>query len=216
MNILLLSRVVFIALAAVPAMVMAQTPILAGFTPGTGPSGSFYGTAGGDVVGYQFTADMNMSLSHLGILIDPGDGVLDSSHDVGLWDAAGTLLAQASVSASGLIVGDFVYAEISPVAVVMGDRYTLGALYAESDSDSYWSAPASVSLNGISNTTAVFPASQDLGFVLPTGVSSNNLGRIGPNALIQIPEPSSLMMVLGLSALGLGLWRRTGQPTHRG
>ena len=63
--------------------------VVSGFTGGSGPFGAFYGdsTEDGDVVGFSFTADVNLTVTDLGILNEPGDGILDSAHMVGLWDA---------------------------------------------------------------------------------------------------------------------------------
>ena len=192
------------------AAALAQDPVVTGITGGT-PFGSFYGldSPSGDTVGYTFTANEPLLIGSLGVYaadVVPDAEGLSSPHEVGLWDATSqTLLGSVTVSPGDTVIGDFAYAELdTPVPLVAGSQYLLGALYFSDDDDTYLSN-ASPTLDGISNTQAVFPASADLGFAFPTSASSGNAGRFGPNALAVIPEPTSL----GLIALGgLAMIRR--------
>ena len=201
-----------LTLALVLAIPSSAAPVLTSFTGGGGPFVTFYGGSTGDVVGYSFTADINLTVTDLGILDDPLDAVLDSAHQVGLWDATTqVLLASISVDSTDTLIGGFFYATLgAPVNLTAGSSYVLGALYSTADDDGYWSGPTSVTLNQISNTVAVFPSSSDLGFVFPTETSDGNLGRIGPNMLAvpaTVPEPSS-MFLLSLGLAGFVATRR--------
>lgn len=187
--------------ACLPTMAWGQNALVADFEPGPTNFSSFFSRPAGDVVGFRFTAENDITLSHLGLLIDPADGVMDADHEVGLWDEAGTLLAQVTVPPSGLVRGDFVYAAIEPLLLVSGSRYTLGAMYFENDLDSYNSVPASMSLVGITDTIAVRPTDPELGFVYPGVETSGNRARLGPNALFGVPEPGTLTMGLGVGLL---------------
>lgn len=183
----------------------AQTPVVTGFTGGGGPFGSFYGTLlpSGDTVGYRFTADANIIITDLGI-VDDFDGTLDSSHQVGLWrNSDQVLLASTTVSSADTLFNGFWYASVTDVQLVQGGEYTLGAVYAGDDNDSYISGPSSITTSSISGTTGTEPGAGDLGFIYPPVTSGGNLGRIGPNALYIIPEPSSLALCcLGLLVFG--------------
>lgn len=188
-----LTALVFLAACSTA---FAQSPVVTSFTGGGGPFGSFYGTLlpSGDVVGYRFTADANITITDLGILEDPIDGVLDSRHMVGLWrNSDMMLLGSTLVGASDPLISGFRYASIAPVALVSGDEYTLGAMYSGDDGDGYFSGPSSITTDMISGTMGVEPGVGDLGFVYPVVTSPGNLGRIGPNA-IWIPEPATLTL----------------------
>ena len=94
--------------------------------------------------------------------------------------------SSVSVDSTGLLQGGFFYEAITPVTLVAGQRYTIGAMYASDDLDSYFSGPSSMVPNGISATVAVAAEAGDLGFVYPVTESAGNLGRIGPNALVGV------------------------------
>jgi len=190
-------------------------PIVTGFTGGSSFN-IFYGASTGDVVGFRFTADAALTLTKLGILVDPFDGILHSSHEVGLWRTSDqTLLGSVVVNpATAQLIDGFLYEDLgAPIALSAGTGYTLGAMYTATDSDSYLSGPTTLSTDNISATNGVFPSAGDIGFVFPA-LDSANLARLGPNAIgnvnAAIPEPSSLAL-LGISVMVLVAcyWRRT-------
>lgn len=179
-------------------------PIVSGYTGGS-QFGSYYGSAAGDVVGFAFTADIDLTVTDFGILNDPDDGVLDSAHMVGLWDAVTeTLLGSLSVDSSGTLIDGFYYASLgSTIQLIAGMEYVLGAVYTLSDSDSYISTPTTIDLVNISMTNGVFPELDELGFAFPSE-NSSNLARLGPNMLANptsVSAPGSILL-LGLGLLG--------------
>ena len=192
--------------AGTASVAMAQGAAVTDFTGGS-PFGIYYGASTGDVVGFRFTADVDMLVTDLGVLLDPGDGVLDSAHMVGIWrNSDMSLLASTSVDATGTLMNGFLYESIAPVALSAGGEYTIGAMYTADDNDSYISSPSTLTTNGISNTNGVFPAAGDLGFVYPEG-DSTNLARLGGNFIWEVPAPGSLAL-LGLGGLAAVRRRR--------
>ena len=192
---------ILFVVGATASVASAYGPAVTGFTGGSS-FGSYYGDPPGDVVGFRFTSDLDQFVTDLGCL-DSIDGVLDVAHMVGLWrNSDQALLASVSVDATGDLIDGWYYEAITPVALVAGEQYTLGAEYYSGDTDGYFSSPSSISLDGISNTNGVFPAIGSLGFVYPTEDSAN-LARLGPNMLTApIPAPSSLAL-LGFGGLAL-------------
>ncbi len=194
--------VTILSVCGLASAALAQGPAVVDYGAG-GVFDIFYGGSTGDVIGYRFTADVDMFVTDLGVANDDvNDGVLDSAHMVGIWrNSDMALLGSVSVDASGTPVGRFIYESVAPIALSAGESYTAGAMYAGGDLDSYTSGPGSITLDGISGTTAVFPSATDLGFVFPTEESGGNAGRIGPNFIWEpIPAPSSLAL-LGLGGL---------------
>lgn len=56
---------VMVALAGAAAVASAQTPAVVSFSGGSAFD-SYWGSASGDVVGYRFTADVDLTITHLG------------------------------------------------------------------------------------------------------------------------------------------------------
>jgi hypothetical protein len=81
-------------------------------------------------LGFQFTANSAITVNALGIFDSSQDG-LAVSHDVGLWDMGGNLLASTTV-ASGTadpLTNQFRYHSITPVTLVAGQTYNIGGLF---------------------------------------------------------------------------------------
>lgn len=206
-----LTRVLSLCAAmTVGSSAMAFGPAVTGFTGGT-PFGGYYTGTIGDVIGFRFTADVSALVTSLGVLNSGAAGLgsdLTSNHMVGLWrNSDKVLLASVEVTPGSSLIGDFRYESISAVTIDAGTRYTLGAMYLITDGDTYYSSPATISLDGISATNGVFPTSVDLGFVYPEE-DSTNLARLGPNMITApVPEPAT-MFVLASGVLALARKRR--------
>lgn len=187
-------------------------PIISDITGGT-EYDSYYGSTPGDVIGFAFTADVDLTATALGVWIG-SDGVLNSSHQVGLWDLnSQSLLGSVVVDNSDLLLDSFRYADLSSaLQLTAGTSYVLGAVFEFDDGDGYISSPSSVTTSNVTILNAVFPAAEDLGFIFPTGVTQS-LGRFGPNMLAEqsvtndVPAPGTFALLL-LSVGILKLRRR--------
>ncbi|MFC1597333.1 PEP-CTERM sorting domain-containing protein [Planctomycetota bacterium] len=99
-----------------------------------------YGLADG-VMGFRFDVVSEITVDALGVYDYLGDG-LSSSHQVGLWNSGGTLLASGLVSAGTASPldapapnGYFRMVGISDTVLPIGTGYQVGALYAADDGD---------------------------------------------------------------------------------
>ena len=147
---------------------------------------SYYGSAGGDVIGWRFTVGAPLEISDLGAWnadTNAGGAGLTASHEVGIWDSTQVLLASVTVDPSGTVVGDWIYASIAPVTLMPGQTYTIGASYAPNDTDNYISSASSMTNHAdLTWTGSCYPAAEDMGFVYPSS-NSTSYGRFGPNFL---------------------------------
>ncbi len=163
------------------------------------------------VIGWRFDVNTTIILTDIGVWNADtvlGFEGLTSDHEVGLWDSAGTLLTSGVAGPGGNVVGDFTYTDVADVTLVPGERYTIGAVYAIDDNDSYISSPSVLNLSPEINptTNGVFPDVADLGGLnFPTG-DSTNAARLGTNFLF-IPAPTTAA-AFGLAGLAAARRRR--------
>ena len=168
---------------------------------------SYYGSLTGDVIGYDLLVNETIVVTDLGCWIDTVDGVMDSTHDVGIWDAGGNLIASALVDPLTMVVMDgFGYQSIGGVTLNAGETYTIGAMYTPDDNDWYISSATTlVTADEVTWVQSRYPTAAEMGFVFP-GLTGGTFGRIGPNFQF-VPAPGALAL-FGLAGLGLRRRRR--------
>lgn len=174
------------------------------------------------MLGWQFTVNQNFSVSAFGWFDWNQDG-LSASHQIGLWDTAGsTLLASVTIPSgtAAALTGDFRYVSLgSNLALQTGHTYMIAGFDPGSNDQHVWDAflsgyngfdVAGFSSDSRINLTvgnAIGNATGSFGF--PSGVIGDSRSALmGPNFLIAIPEPATVGLVLGGLVLALGVWRR--------
>jgi hypothetical protein len=214
LNVRVLSLVAAILLASI-------TPSRAlGAIAGVEWSGSAFVTSDGPFsMGYLFQATTNLQVVGLGAFDFLGDG-LATSHQVGLWTSAGTLIASTTVQSgtASTLQGHFRYESIaSPVTLTTGMTYVVGAANFGPEDPWATNTQGAFSAPGITYLQDRFLGFTN-SFVMPTRTLERELslaGSFGGNILLaeqpvaEVPEPASLV-VWGLAGLGcaIGGYRR--------
>lgn len=143
-------------------------------------------------LGYTFNVSNPFLVQYLGYFDANGDGLAES-HDIGLWDPAGNLLASATVGAGtgDLLVGGFRLVPVDPFMLFVGTNYrVLGA--DPNQVDPILFDPALSSADGITYTGGAFCP----GATLQDACGGNAAGYFGANfAGTTTPEPASLTLL---------------------
>ena len=168
-------------------------------------------------LGWQFTVNQNLSVTALG-LYNAGLTITDT-HQVGIFDAAGSLIASGTVgpTSSDTVSGYFDYSAITPVTLIAGNTYTAAALLTASDY--FYYAPSAIYTDSrISYQLSAYQALGGDALVNPDSFDfTNGFGYFGPNFLISnsdplpgapTPEPGALAMAAGLLCGGGVFLRR--------
>jgi hypothetical protein len=168
-------------------------------------------------VGWSFLVGaQNLQLTALGIFDQNQDG-LEDSHVVALWTSGGALITEATVPSgtTGSLVGSYRYHSVTPVTLLAGQTYVLGAHFAPVV-DLCGSACGDATLSFALETfdpgitylaSKIKPAvNGDAPPAFPSTEEGVGGGIFGPNFLITTadttpaPEPANL----GLAACGIG------------
>ena len=161
-------------------------------------------------LGFQFTANNNISITQLGAFDDKGNG-LAATHAVGLYSVATqSLLASTIVSSNSTLDGLFRYNDVKTVDLTAGQDYIVAAVYLK-NTDAYllsqksYAVSADITFVKDLYTTATTPASifPTETYGLPGYFSANFKYKSSPSA---IPEPSVLALLLPV--LGTAIIKR--------
>lgn len=148
--------------------------------------------------GWNFQPTTNIEVIALGALnpVVTGSGTIF----VGLWDAAGTLLASNAVTSSSTLASDSRFESITPITLFPGQTYHLGAYAANGTigfaiidllaGDTLITAPYLDLLGAVGANDA---------FAFPTGTGEDaGLFYMAPNLqfITVVPEPSVLSLAL--------------------
>jgi len=202
------SRVCLVAIL-VAGNAAAFGPAVISWTGGSQFS-SFYGSlqATPDMVGFRFNVSTDLLVTELGFWGDTSGGQ-QASHEVMLWRQSDAFLMGQATVAPGAPVDTFGYTAVSPILLTAGVDYVVAADYWTGGPDAYVSGPTSATYDPLmTHVGASHPAAINMGYVMPTTLTTSNRGRFGPNmTLAAVPEPASFA-VLGLGAAALLRRRR--------
>lgn len=199
-----MKKLIVVALSTVLLALSAQAQLIMGVSGGDPLS------VGPGMAGFEFqVGSQPLTIMTLGVFDEFNDGVLNSSHTVGIWDAnTQTLLGKTVVAPQTAVeVGSFFFANLlAPVTLQAGHTYRIGAQYADIDLDL---ARGNIPAGGVTANSDITLKdaylSSGSGFGFPDlNVSGANLGFIGPNAgFTAVPEPATWGAI---TAGALALW----------
>lgn len=161
--------------------------------------------------GWAFSTTSQISLTALGYF-DRGEDGLVTSHDVGVWNSDGVLVASATVDAgtSSALDGHFRYTSIAPVTLAAG-HYRIGGVHIGDSSglgDWYGYSPTSV----VYGPEITFHGNQlrytgeSTTLTDPTSTGKALGGYFGGNfkyTMSEVPTPSSVAALIGMGLMGL-------------
>lgn len=174
-------------------------------------------SGGPSTYGFRFTPLVNIVVDSLGYL-DIGQNGLAAGHQVGIWNSGGTLLTSAQVTtADSTLAGaifsgaQFRFTAITPVTLLAGQTYTLGAEFDSADLFYY-----DFSGTQTSNAPSLLTVSADgfftvnSGFVDPVNNIQNRyaIGNFTATAAAA-PEPSTTaLLIFGMAGIVAARFRR--------
>jgi len=160
-------------------------------------------------LGWQFSTSTALKVTALG-LFDSGQDGLTESHQVGIWDNLGNLLASTIVASgtSDPLTNQFRYASISALLLTPG-TYQIGGLWTSGADELLgpgFTGPTNLQMAaGITFNASEFASGASL--TNPT-INGGGQGYFGPNFLTSaVPEPTTIALFGGALA-GLGALRR--------
>jgi hypothetical protein len=168
---------------------------------------------GGFVIGNQFTVGAaDVSINALGVWDQGGNGLV-LSHDVGLWNSAGALVASATVPAgtSGVLDDAYRYVTLgSNVTLLAGQQYRVAALFQTVDdpfndpwdpdgdgnpfgSPAVGDGVAVIAGGGVATVDGDYFAASGV-LVEPVNFGGGTPGRWGAANARFVPEPTSIAL----------------------
>lgn len=163
-------------------------------------------------LGFAFIPTVNMDVTAIGIFDDNQDGLVDS-YVAGIFDSAGSLLGSTVISNGTVdpLTNQFRYASMTPVSLIAGNTYEIGAVYHDSN-DPLIFPGAATGFATDPNITFVenrYIAGGSL--VAPMNTAGTDPAYFGPNFMFTssaVPEPGTVALGLMLAGSSLGLITR--------
>jgi len=153
-------------------------------------------------LGWSFTLSQPYIVDALGAFDSGGDGLADS-HDIGLWDSSGNLLASVTdvTGIANPLVDGFRYASLSGGLTLAPGKYYIGATWL-SGADPFvfpGEVTAIAQLPGVNFNENQFAPGSSLTF--PIFSESGEIAYFGPNLNLQ-PVPGPLPILGAAAAFG--------------
>jgi hypothetical protein len=179
--------------------------------------GNTINTGNGFSLGWEFTANANLNVTDLGIFTD---GPRIESHDVGIFNVGGTLIASTSVLTSDPTTGNFAYHALpTPVTLTAGQAYWImstSGIVIDPDTghaDHYTFTPTSITVDpALTYLQSGFTEGTSLAFPVTTDGTPDAF--FGPNFVFAtdivavVPEPSTAFMAGTAGLFGIVAYRR--------
>lgn len=162
-------------------------------------------------LGWEFTAQSAINVTQLGLFDSDQDGLAES-HDLGLWDSGGNLLASATIGAGtgATLLDKFRYVNVASVLLTAGQNYFVGGLYTSGADPLIF--PSTGSGQTFAAEIAYLRATFVSGGALMQPTATGGMeGYFGPNFTYSnaIPEPATWALLIGGFALtGAAVRRR--------
>jgi hypothetical protein len=182
----------------------------------TGGAGYIRGTF--ENFGWTFTTSEDRAVTALGLFDWQANGLADA-HQVGIWDAGGSLVVSAVVqnqplTPSASAFGDWRFANVSSTFLAAGS-YTIGAYYPTTldafVGSSNATEPVLSPASWLTFGQAMWTTGGSEFFTRPDVPTSETFtpGFFGPNFLSSsVPEPGAwLMLLVGFAAVGFAIRR---------
>jgi Domain of unknown function (DUF4082) len=160
-------------------------------------------------VGFQFTANANLTINALGFYDHNQDG-LTTSHDVGIFDTNGTLLNSTSVSSgtAGALDGKFRYAAVPSFTLTSGQSYIIAGLANGQDGYTYGNVGTTILGLTTNPTISISPLASLFLYAPSFSFPTDNYGYdLYPMVNFKFEEPSisSVPLPAAFPLLGIGL-----------
>lgn len=160
-------------------------------------------------LGSTFTANVNISVTAIGIFDDNLDGLADR-YVAGIFDSSGNFLGGTTISSGTVdpLTNQFRYASMTPVSLSAGNTYEVGALYLDGNDPLIF--PGSATGFSTDSNITFIKSSYAVGSSLaaPLSSASGDPAYFGPNfkfTTSAVPEPGSIALGLMLAGSSLGL-----------
>lgn len=156
------------------------------------------------VLSEEFTANNTVQVTALGFF--DNNSANTTSHEVGLYDASGNLLASANIAAGENYQNYFDWTSIAAVTLTAGKSYVIAGV---SNSDGYeykgsYTVNPDYTLTGYQYLQSGTLSDPSLG---GTGYGDDGFAYFGPNLATSVPEPETYTL-FALGLLGLAYARR--------